>query len=310
MSFNYLNLLLVLKIKLEYLIIVKICSGRGFNVKIGVMLACYNRKEMTRNCVNALVKQLKECRDCLFDIYIYDDGSTDGTYQMLRSEFQDLIVVKGKGNAYWCKSMYYLMNLAKEKEYNFYLMVNDDVEFDSHALATMLNSYELANCACGITGTTRSIKDNKGSYGGYDLNKNLIEPNGSLQECNWANWNCFLLDSKVLDKIGLIDGKYQHSWGDIDYSYRMNKKGIPIYVATAYIGNCEWPSEKMSYYDNNLKWQKRLQALFSPKGLPIYSYIRFHAKTEGIYGVIKALYGYASLIWYIVLNKKMDGIWR
>ena len=134
----------------------------------------------------------------------------------------------------------------------------------------------------------------------------MMVPNGKLQKCKLANWNCFLLDANVINRVGVIDGKFQHAWGDFDYSSRMNKKGIPIYLATEYVGECEINSAKGTYKDNELCRYERLKKLCSHKGLPVYSFFRYNIKMEGIKGAFKALYGYASILGYILLNKKID----
>ena len=275
-------------------------------MRISVLVACFNRKEATRKCLETLSKQLDEREDCLFEIYVYDDGSTDGTYEMLKNDFKNLVVKRGDGKTYWCKSMFFLMELAAERKYDFYLMVNDDVQFEDNFLSKMLDSYKKANCSCGIVGATRSANKGNTTYGGHDLNKTIMSPNGDLQRCFWANWNCFLIDQEVLNRVGLIDGKYQHAWGDFDYSNRMRRQGIPIYLATDYVGECEYNSTKGTYMDNELSRCERLRKLCSPKGLPLYSFFRYNTKVEGIKGVFKTLYGYASIVGYILLNRKID----
>ena len=275
-------------------------------MKVCVILACYNRKGITKRCLTEITNQSSLLPIYEFDIYVYDDCSNDGTSEMIKKEFPQINLISGSGGAYWCKSMHYLMNLASKKEYDFYLMINDDVQFKGDALKIMFQSYNLATCSCGIVGSTRSIKTGKVTYGGRDKNKELLEPNGNLQQCYWANWNCFLIDKKVIEEVGLIDKKYQHSWGDFDYSFRMTKKEVPIYIATDYVGMCENNSIIGTFEDKNLNRQIRLRKLFSVKGVPPYSYFRYHIKTEGALGLLKGIYGYFSLIWYIVLNKKME----
>lgn len=281
------------------------CAGED-QMKVCIMLACYNRRKITKKCLAELLNQFPLLPTYEFEVYVYDDCSNDGTSEMIQEEFPQIKLIIGKHGAFWCKSMYYLMNLVSKKEFDYYLMINDDVQFDKNALNIMFQSYNSAACSCGIVGSTRSAQTGMITYGGRDRSKKLLEPNGSLQQCHWANWNCFLIDKKVLSEVGIIDKKYQHSWGDFDYSYRMNKKGIPIYSAIDYVGTCEHNSLKGTFRDNTLKRGTRLKKLFSAKGLPIYSYFRYNIKTEGSRGLWKAIYGYASLIWYIVLNKKIE----
>lgn len=274
-------------------------------MRIAILLACYNRKELTKRCLNGLNKQLKYHTDKSIDIYVFDDNSSDGTKEMLKEEFPKVNIVSGNGRTYWCKSMYHLMKKAVAVHYDFYLMVNDDVNFYDDAIETVFNSYNLAKQMCGIVGATQSVVSGRITYGGRDKQENLLIPSGSIQKCMWANWNCFLIDSETVNKVGIIDGKYEHSWGDFDYSYRMHKLGIPIYVASHYIGVCESNSDDRTFRDITLSRRERLKKLFSPKGMPFSSYLRYNLKTKGVIGGIISIYGYCSIIAYILMGKEI-----
>lgn len=273
-------------------------------MRVAVMLCCFNRKQITRRCLITLQKQLKGEANNIYDVYIYDDGSTDGTYEMIRELFPMYIVVKGNGNKYWCKSMHYLMKLATSRDYDFYLMINDDVIFAPNAIEIMFHAYRTAEVMCGIVGATQSLISGKTTYGGRNEKGELLRPNGKIQTCVEANWNCFLLGKEVIELVGIIDGKYQHAWGDFDYSYRMRKQGIPIFLAGEYIGICENNTEKGTFKDFSLRRRVRLKKLLSPKGMPIYSYFRYNIKVKGVKGFFVSIYGYASMVLYILLNKK------
>lgn len=275
-------------------------------MRVAVMVACYNRREMSKRCLEAISRQSQALDDMEFDIYVYDDNSTDGTVEMINTCFPEITLIEGDGNAYWCKSMHYLMQLTAKRRYDIYVMINDDVNFYPSAMEIMFSSYFKASQTCGIVGATRSAFDDKVTYGGRDRNAKLLVPNGEIQHCVWANWNCFLIDNDVIEKIGIIDGKYQHSWGDFDFSHRMIKAGLPIYEAIEYIGECERNSNKGTYRDADLNKVERVRKMLSPKGMPIYSFFRYNIKQEGLRGIIKAIYGYCSTIAYIVLNREIQ----
>ena len=245
-------------------------------MRVAIMVACYNRKEITKRCLVGLIEQFQKHPDKKIDIYVYDDNSTDGTCEMIKETFPEIILVEGKGKTYWCKSMFALMKLALDVSYDFYLMINDDVNFYSNAIEIMFHSYYIAEEVCGIVGATKRAFSEKVAYGGRNQQGELLVPNGKIQESVWANWNCFLIDSSVVEQIGIIDGKYQHSWGDFDYSNRMIKAGIPIYETVQYIGECEQNSDKGSYKDPDVNRLVRLKKMFGPKGMPIYSYFRYN----------------------------------
>ena len=273
-------------------------------MSVAIMMCCYNRKEKTRACLESILQQIHGNRNLDFDLYVYDDHSTDGTVEMIKSKYPQVTIFEGKGNAYWCKSMHYLMHYTENK-YNYYLMVNDDVEFYQNAIQIVFESYEKIGRSCGIVGACQSKITGEYTYGGRDERQELVLPAEEPQTCSIAEWNCFFIDNEVIAKVGIIDGKYQHACGDYDYSFRMIQKHVPIYVATGYVGACEKNSYKGTCSDISLTRWIRFKKLLSPKGLPFYSLLRFNCKTKGILiGLRDSVYGYASRIYYIIMRKE------
>lgn len=272
-------------------------------MRVAIILACYNRMEKTQQCLETLEKiRIKES-DFDFEYWICDDNSTDGTQNMIKELCPHAHLLISKGELYWCKSMYWAMKEAIKTEYDFYLMVNDDVLFYDDFWTIMYQTYLAAGCSCGVVGTTQY--EQVITYGGRDENNKLIMPSNELKTCYWTNWNCFLIDRKVVELVGIIDNKYQHSYGDYDYAHRMRKRNIPIFVALQCVGECKPNMNSNMIKDNQYTRIKRLKSLFSIKGIPVYSYFRFNYRVYGIRGVFKAIYGYSSLIGYILLNKSI-----
>ena len=259
-------------------------------MNIAIVLCCYNRKLLTERCLAQLNTQSQFLENDKIEFFICDDNSNDGTYEMIKNNFPQMHLYKSKGNLYWCKSMHVAMQAAIKKNFDLFIMVNDDVDFAENALKIMIQSYKEAGVKCGIVGTTSLPQSNIPSYGGRDDNGKILKPNDKLQLCVWANWNCFLVDREVVEEIGIIDGKYQHSWGDYDYSYRMLEKNIPIYVANSYIGKCQKNSKSNTFADVSLQKSERLKKLFSPKGQPLYSYMRYHMRVYGKKGILKYVF--------------------
>ena len=51
---------------------------------ISIVIPVHNRRELTRNCLLSLQKQTYKN----FSVIIVDDGSTDGTSEMIQKEFR------------------------------------------------------------------------------------------------------------------------------------------------------------------------------------------------------------------------------
>lgn len=274
--------------------------------RMAIMFCCFNRKQQTKKCLDTICLQKNNLEDIQVDIYAYDDGSTDATVEMIREFYPDVKLTRGRGNAYWSRSMYNLMKKVRTLSYDFYLMINDDVLFFDNALQIMLETYNLANTHAGIVGACRSAVTGKQTYGGRSRKGSLVVPNKQLQECFWANWNCFFIDNYIVEHVGIIDGKFQHAFGDFEYSNRMNKYGFKIFSSVDYVGECEDNSKEGTYVDMNVPRMIRLKKLISPKGIPLYSYFRYNLKIYGMKGLPISVYGYCSLIYYILAGKDLS----
>ena len=270
---------------------------------IAIIMCTYNRKEKTEQCIKTINNAISKYDSLQYTFYICDDDSSDGTKEMLQS-FSDVIIIDSPGNLFWNKCMYLTLERAVVDQPDFFLMINDDVIFFDDMIETMFISYKTIDNTCGIVGTTLAVTTDEITYGGRTEENILIKPSNKLEECKWANWNCFLVDRDVIKRVGLLDKKYEHGYGDYDYSYRMSKKNIPIYVAEKPIGRCDNNTITGTYQDFSLNRIERLKKLFSPKGVPIYSFFKFHLKVYGWYNIIKYIYIYCSIVWYTFFGKQ------
>ncbi len=59
-----------------------------------VIFPAHNRKHVTEK----LIRSLKEQTYQDFTLVLVDDGSTDGTSEMVRGYFGNVVVIRGKGN--------------------------------------------------------------------------------------------------------------------------------------------------------------------------------------------------------------------
>lgn len=248
--------------------------------RIAVLFTCYNRKEKTLRCVRSLLEQDNKPS---FDLYVCDDASTDGTIEAILELIPRAVIIHGTGNLFWSRGMHVAMQAAVKKKYDLYLMINDDVEFIPTMWESMHQAYE-DNGSCGIIGCTLSRETGMQSYGGsrFIYNKgcdyigSMLAPEKDYYvECDLANWNCFLIDAAVVEKVGLVDNRYEHSMGDFDYSFRMKENGFNLYLAKEYVGHCENNKPDGTFRDSNVLRLKRCKKLFAANGLPVKSWHYF-----------------------------------
>ena len=74
-------------------------------INIATLATCHNRIEFTRSSLTSLYNQIDNQKIFSFTHIIVDDGSTDGTLDMISKEFPEVRVIKGDGNLYWAGGM-------------------------------------------------------------------------------------------------------------------------------------------------------------------------------------------------------------
>lgn len=213
-------------------------------------------------------------------------------------------VIRGDGKLFWSRGMYRAMKKALEEGADFYLMVNDDVEFFPEAMDVLMSSYYMADGHCGIVGSTKSRVTGGVTYGGRRLEgQEPVPPGSELQKCDLANWNCFLIDDYAVKKVGLIDRYFEHGLGDFDYSLRMKAAGLPVYVAVDFVGACERNPRAGTFHDGSLPRMKRFRLMLSRKNMPVRSRWHYYIKNFGVKGIRGFLWPYIKCSVCILLGK-------
>jgi len=267
--------------------------------KIAVLITSYNRVTTTLECFKNLFCVYLPAAYSL-DVYLVDDGSSDGTSDAIKSQFPQVNIIHGNGNLYWNRGMHLAWDTAsKANDYDFYLWLNDDALLDHFALEELIDCY-LSKKNEGkhesiIVGSCReSNDDNNFSYGGRNDTGPVI-PNGKIQECKYINGNVVLVSKEVFEVLGNLSYEYTHAFGDYDYGLRGLRSGIKCYTTTRFVAVC--PRNKSAGWDSpETPLAKRVKLLHSPKGLNIREYIIFRKKFWGWKWITFAIKAYLKVL--------------
>lgn len=237
---------------------------------IAVLMTVYNRKQKTLRCLDNLhIQRLIE--EYVVDVFLTDDGCTDGTIEAVLSKYPNIRIVSGDGTLFWNRGMYTAWSTAeKAKHYDYFFWLNDDTELEEDALITLLRASEEKSDKAIIVGVTSSISDkNIITYGGQNKEKrgySIVYSRNRLVKCDTFNGNIVLVPSFVYKCIGMNDPYFHHSFGDIEYGLRASKYLIRSYVVPGILGVCDRNDPVPIFRKKGKSLFLRFKLLYSPLG--------------------------------------------
>lgn len=234
---------------------------------ISVLLTCHNRKALTDRCLDSIYRNIP--KNTVLDVYLVDDGCTDGTTEMVREKYSSVNLLKGDGNLFWNRGMYLAFSEAVKGDYDYYLWINDDDLFYDGFLDRMLNTHEILSLDSRkviLSGVMVDSDEDTQTYGGIYIIPSFVPLKMRQRKmrkypvkCDTFHGNCVLIPRNVVKTIGIIDPFYQHAFGDTDYGLRAVRKGCEVWMTNYYVGICDRHDSENKWLDPKLSFRERLK---------------------------------------------------
>lgn len=265
-------------------------------MNVVALFTCFNRKEKTEKAIRSLVDGNPTIN---FTFIVVDDDSSDGTPNMLhalKAEGYSIKCIHGAGNLFYSGGMRIAMQYIKQEtdiEYDYVLLMNDDVEFYSKSIERMVQqSMEQKNSV--VVGVTCDRNGNY-SYGAIKYIKGIKYVGYGVEfkdvPCDTFNANCVVIPKKHFMACPIIDEHYVHSLGDFDYGFSLKNAGAKIHPTDYYVGICEPNSVKGTWGDRELSRFERIKKKEQPKGLPTNIWFYYVKKNFDLLNAIRAAVG-------------------
>lgn len=235
-------------------------------VEIAVLLTCHNRKALTLRCLGTLAGQEHFREE---NVFLVDDGSSDGTGDAVHQLMPGANVVQGSGDLFWNGGMRLAWESAKAAgpSFDFYLWLNDDVELAPNALARLVADADRMVARGGaviVAGATHEPGAATLTYGGHrcpdarrPLRMRPVTPEDSPVPLDTISGNIVLVSHAAEEQLGNILPDFEHIFGDLDYGLRARKAGVPMYLASGMLGACAANLMPGSSLDTSLsRWQR------------------------------------------------------
>jgi len=204
--------------------------------RVAIITPVHNGIEFTLK----FLKSLGKVRYQNYEIYIIDDGSTDGTSEMITSMFQEVKLLSGDGNLWWAGSTNLGVEKALASGAEYILTVNNDVEVDPNFIEQLIEAAS-KNPKSLIGSMICNIKDHQSVWymGGYfnreigDLShvEGSVEDFRQIRESEWLTGMACLIPVDVFRTIGSYDAKsFPQYYADADFSLRAKRAGYRLLV--------------------------------------------------------------------------------
>jgi len=246
-------------------------------------MTVHNRKDATLRCLERVFSQGFSS----LEVYLTDDGCTDGTREAISEEYPQVRIIDGNGNLFWNMGMRKAWAEAAKSGYDFYLWLNDDTYLYDGAIKSLLEESSLHEGKAIIVGAT-CAEGNRSviTYGGWNGGK-MIEDTSTSTKCETFNGNIVLIPRAVFSLLGINTDIFRHRGGDTEYGLRAGRYGVENWVASGICGECNLHDSSPVWSNPQQPLSKRWKHFFSPLGANPFEFFRFRYRYYGLFPAIR-----------------------
>jgi len=216
--------------------------------KIAAVVVTYNRKQLLKECLDALLSQTRP----LDSIILIDNVSTDGTPEFLKeSGYLDnskIDYVRLPENTGGAGGFYEGVKRGYEKGYDWLWLMDDDSEPKKDALKTLIsyvNSNNSENIVA-LAGTVLTLKGDVLIYHRGRFDFRVIFPliqkplstkdyQKEIVEIDFASFVGLLIHKSVINKIKFPKKEFFLYHDDVEYCIRLRKEGKILLIPKSVI---------------------------------------------------------------------------
>ena len=279
---------------------------------INVIIPVHNRLKLTIKCINSLKEQYNFSN---LKIIVVDDASTDNTFQYLKENFKNIIILKGSGSLFWGGAVNYgIEYVLKNSETNdWILLVNNDVELSVDTIKKLIEVSESKNRKAIVGALTVSSTDKQTIIKSgtivkswfLNITKHIFKDKKIMnltlknyEKVDLLTGRCLLHPIEIFKRVGNYDSKrFVHYGADDEFSMRIKKYGYSSLLCTSTIVFLEpnFEKKKITFFENFFGIRSSSNIInkfkFTLEVVPIYAKLSFF-----LISIIKSLFIYLKKI--------------
>jgi GT2 family glycosyltransferase len=213
--------------------------------RVCIIVLTWNNYDLTRDCLESLRKIDYEN----YEVVLVDNGSADGSAERLASEFPEARLIKNEKNLGFPGGNNVAIRDAMQRNPDYFLLLNNDTLVATDFLSKLVAVAE-SDERIGIVNPKILYfepADRIWFGGGYykpwwstgkvrGVNRRDVGKYNETSEISFVTGCAFLIKTRVVRQIGLLDERFFLGFEDLDWSVRALRAGFrAFYVGSAVI---------------------------------------------------------------------------
>jgi GT2 family glycosyltransferase len=215
-------------------------------MKLSICIVSWNTSDLLKKCLSSVYKFPPKCA---FEVFVADNNSSDGTPDMVASNFPQVLLIKNKENLGFAKANNQIIEKTRGQ---YLLLLNPDTEVFEGSIDVLIEFMD-KNIDAGVVapklinsdGTLQRSCMGFPTLGAMAMRQLFLEAlvpfnpytkkylmsdfkHDKPAEVDQPMGACLLVRKGIIDKLGAFDPKYYMFFDEVDLCFRIKKAGWKI----------------------------------------------------------------------------------
>ncbi len=220
--------------------------SKNNNIELSIIIVNWNTKQLLLDCLDSLYKYMPPVRT---EVFVVDNASTDGSVEAVTRAFPDTQVVVNAKNWGFARANNVALKRMRGK---YAVLLNSDTLFRESTLKDLFVFMEghpdAGMCGPQLLNADGSKQKSTGEFPRLMTEfvskkiVRLISPETQARGGNHAGSDnslpiavdfisgaCMMVRKTAIDEVGMLDEDYFFLYEEIDWCYRMHRRGWQVY---------------------------------------------------------------------------------
>ena len=218
-------------------------------MQLSIIIVNWNTKKLLHDCLQSIYKFTSGLK---FEVVVVDNGSQDGSIDMMKKKFPKTKLILNKENLGFSKANNQGIKIAKGQ---YIFLLNSDTYLIENSFKKLLTNIK-SRSKLGVIAPKLLSKDQTIQQSAvyfphlpqvffwmsflddlpigmlfkpYHIDHDSFYKNG--QQIDWVTAAALMIPKKVIDEVGLLDPQIFMYGEEIEWCYRIKKAGYKIYFS-------------------------------------------------------------------------------